>query len=226
MTFTTIPTEQTSATTDLLIALLALGCIVYLRRDRTLDPWKVDLWSWTYGLLAVGAGVGAAGHGIDTSPAVYARLNQALFLSLGLVVALFVVAAVYDWRGPATARRGLPLMLAVGVAFFGITRIITGTFLIFVIYEAIAMIAALAIYAGLARQRRLAGAAIIAVAVLLNIIAAAIQASRAVSFHFIWPFDHNGVFHIVQMIAILVLVVGLQHSLSKPSGQVQPATAR
>jgi len=44
-------------------------------------------------------------------------------------------------------------------------------------------------------------------------VAAAIQATQAASFTFIWPFDHNGVFHLVQMVALVVLCAGLQSSL-------------
>jgi hypothetical protein len=44
----------------------------------------------------------------------------------------------------------------------------------------------------------------------LSLLVAAMQASGAVSFTLVWPFDHNGVFHLVQMIGIPLLVHGLR----------------
>lgn len=206
-------TELTTAATDVLIAAVACGCIALLQRWRERDRRKVGVWSWVFGLLAVAALLGALSHGLVLSERTRALLWQPLFLSLGLVVALFVVAALYDWRGRETARRSLPVMLVVALLFYAITRLGSGTFLLFVMYEAAAMLFALAIYVSLAARRGLTGAGWIASGIGLNIVAAAIQASGTVSVTIIWPFDHNGVFHIVQILAIVVLMRGLAKSL-------------
>ncbi len=208
-----VATELTTAATDALIAALAGVCVVLLRQWRERDRWKVGVWSWVLGLLAVAALFGAAVHGFALSDRIQALLWQPLFLSLGLVVALFVVAAVYDWRGRDAARRILPIMLVVALLFYAITRLASGTFLVFVLYEAVAMLFALTIYVSLAVRRSLAGAGWIAAGIGLNIVAAAIQASGAVSITIIWPFDHNGVFHLVQIVAIVLLMRGLVRSL-------------
>ena len=215
MPFTSVPTEQTTAVTDAVLVLLAIGCLVSLRRFRECDPWRVDLWSWVLGLLALAAGLGAVAHGLEMSEGLRSLLWQPLFLSLGLVVALFVVAAVHDWKGRAVSRRLLPVMLAVGVAFFAVTRLVSGSFLVFVAYEAVAMVFALAVYVMMSAGRRLPGGSIIALGIVLNIVAAAIQASGTVRFTFGVPFDHNGVFHLVQMAGVVVLVMGVQRGLLK-----------
>ncbi len=207
------PTELTTAATDALIAALAIGCVVLLWRRRERDRWKVGIWSWVLGLLAVAALLGTVVHGFVLSERMEALLWRPLFLSLGLVVALFVVAALYDWRGRKVAQRALPFMLAVALIFYLITRLGSGTFLIFVLYEAAAMIFALALYVALAMRHSLPGAGWVAAGIALNIIAAAIQASGSVSLAIIWPFDHNGVFHLVQIVAIVVLVRGVVLSL-------------
>jgi len=103
--------------------------------------------------------------------------------------------------------------------FFLLTQLIRGSFLVFVIYEAVAMLLALSIYAYLAVRHRRDGAALMAVAIVLNIVAAAIQASGSVSLTVIWPFDHNGVFHLVQMVAVVVLVLGLRRALATVGGK-------
>jgi hypothetical protein len=211
--FNSSPTELTTAATDALLGVLALFCVGLLQRYRATNRWKVGIWTWVLLALAAAALLGAMVHGLELRAGTREFLWRPLFLLLGLVVALFLVAASYDWLGGKLARRVLLVMIPVAVGFFVITQVAGGAFLLFIVYEAVAMFAALGIYVSLAIHRRLPGATLIAIAILLNIAAAAVQASGSVGFTLIWPFDHNGVFHIVQMIAVVVLMLGLHRSL-------------
>ena len=124
-----------------------------------------------------------------------------------------MVAASYDWLGERLAQRVLIAMIPIGVGFFAITQVSSGAFLVFVVYEVVAMLVALGIYLFLTVRRLLPGAGLMAFAIVLNIVA-----TESVRFTIIWPFDHNGVFHIVQLIAVLVLMLGLQQSFqARPS---------
>jgi hypothetical protein len=76
------------------------------------------------------------------------------------------------------------------------------------------MLAALGMYMSLALKRQLKGAVTIAAGIVLNIIAVAIQASGSISLTIVVPFDHNGVFHLVQIVALVVLTLGLARSMS------------
>lgn len=207
------PTELTTGATDALLGILAYGCVLYLSRYRQVDRWKVGIWMWVLGILAAAALLGAIIHGFDLSHALSQLLWRPLFFLLGLLVALFVVAAAYDMSGRSAARRVLVLMIPLSIAFFGITQLASGTFLAFIVYEALAMCLALGIYVSLAARRQLRGADLMAAAILLNIVAAGIQASSSVSFTLVWPFDHNGVFHLVQIMAVVVLMFGLRAAL-------------
>lgn len=208
-----IPTELTTAATDAVLAVLAVGGIRWLGARRSADREKVTLWVLVLALLAVASTLGAVAHGFELSPDTLFILWQPLFLSLGLVVALFLVAAVYDGIGPAAARRLLIPALVVGSAFYLVTLLFPGTFLVFVIYEAVAMLAALALYGWLAVRTGQRWAWLMVLGIALNIVAAAIQASGTVRLTLGVPFDHNGVFHLVQMVAIVVLVAGVGASL-------------
>ncbi len=207
------PTELTTGATDALLGVLALGCAVYLSRYRQMDRWKVAIWTWMLGMLAAAALLGAVVHGFALSYGISQLLWRPLFFLLGLLVALFVVAAAYDMSGRLAARRALTLMIPLAVAFLSITQLASGMFLAFILYEALAMFLALGIYVSLAARRRLRGADLMAAAILLNIVAAAIQASGSVSFTLVWSFDHNGVFHLVQIVAVVVLMFGLRAAL-------------
>jgi hypothetical protein len=215
MALNPVPTELTTAATDAILALLALYCIRWLGARRSADPAKVTLWILVLALLAVASLLGAVAHGFDLSADTLYLLWQPLFLSLGLVVALFVVAATYDGLGPAPARRLMIPALVAGACFYLVTLLFPGTFLVFVLYEAAAMLAALALYfrLAIATSRRWAWLMVLGIA--LNIAAAGIQASGTIRLNLGVPLDHNGVFHLVQMVAIVVLVAGVGKSLDE-----------
>lgn len=224
-----IMTELTTAATDALLAAVSLGCMVVLMRRRASQRRRFGIWSWVFGLLAFASLLGAIAHGLDLSPAAREWLWRPLFLSLGLVVALFVVGAVFDFRGERAARATLVPMLVLGVGFFLVTQVLSGSFLVFVAYEAVAMLAALGVYLLLAFRRQLEGAGLIAAGILLNIAAAAVQASDY-SFTIVVPLDHNGMFHLVQIVALVVLTLGLSRSsntaISIPLRRVNPGSQR
>lgn len=213
MEFIDIPTEQTTAVTNAILAVIATAAAVYLYRIGKKSQWKTTLWIWILVLLVLAAILGAIAHGFKMSTAAQTFFWYPLNLSLGLLVALFIVAVVYDIWGEAIARRVLPIMTIVGVGFFGITRVWPDSFMIFIIYETVVMFFALGGYIWLARRGYLEGAWLMAAGIFVSIIAAGVQASHTFSFTFIWVFDHNGVYHMLQTAGIVLLVAGLRKAL-------------
>ncbi len=207
------PTERTTAATDAILAAQALGCAVYVWSIGDQDLWKASLWASAFCLLALAAVLGAVAHGFKMSPGLNRLIWQPLNLALGLVIALFVVGVTYDRWGIDVAQRLLPVMIGLGIIFFIATQFVPGSFLVFVIYQTVAMLFALLIYGWLAINGQLAGAAFMAGGVLVTMIAAGIQARQSVSLNLVWQFDHNGVYHLVQMVGLLLLLAGLQASL-------------
>jgi hypothetical protein len=207
-------TELTTAATDAVLGLLCLVVLVRLVAIRVIATWKRALWCWVFGLLALSSVLGAAAHGLELSGATLGPLWWILYLSLGVTVALFVVGGIHDWRGERAARVALPWAIGVGAGFAALTQLLGGAFVIFVVYEAAAMVAALAMYAFLSTTRRLAGAGMITVGIGLSIVAAAVQAS-ALAVRVIVPFDHNGLFHLVQLGATAALANGLRRGLKR-----------
>lgn len=215
MLLATAPTELTSGATDALLAIESLVIMGVLWSSTTAVSWKRRLWCGIFGLLMLAAALGAVVHGLEMTETIRTVLWKPLYLILGLLVALFVVGAVADWRGLQPAKKLLPWSFAVGFAFFGVIEWGGGSFLIFTLYEATAMLAALLIYSLLAAKRHFRGTALIALAILLNLVAAGIQASD-VSLQVFVPFDHNGVFHLVQILATAILGTGLYWNWSIP----------
>jgi hypothetical protein len=209
MILSSSPTELTTGATDAILALECIVILVYLWRTPGGDRWRISLWCWVFGLLAFVSMLGALAHGIEMPYSLKTALWKPLYLSLGIIVGLFLVGAIYDWRGRAVAKRLVPWSIGLGFIFFGVTEVFSGAFIVFVLYEVIAMIVSLVIYFFLAVTNRLKGAKIVAIAILLNLVAAGIQASN-LSFTLLIPFDNNGVFHLVQMIGLAVLGLGLR----------------
>jgi hypothetical protein len=220
------PTELTTAVTDALLAVFALGAMASVIRLHSPEEWKARTWASVFGLLAVGAALGACVHGFTWSPVTRSRLWIPIYLSLGLTVALFVAGAIYDVRGYSASRKSLPVLIAVALAFFAVTQVGKGNFLWFVAYELVAMLISLAIYGYLTLQRRVPGAWLMLLGVFLTIVAAAIQATKVLRWGGPVPVNSDGIFHLVQIAAIVVLVIGLRRGLISPVDEVSRVGAR
>jgi hypothetical protein len=129
------------------------------------------------------------------------------------LIGLFLVVVVSDLWGQQTGRRVLPLAVMMGIGFFIYSMAGKGDFLAFIIYQGVVMVFALGGYSWLAVRRLLEGADLVALGIFLTLLAAGIQATRALSFTFIWVFDHNGIYHLVQILAIVILVSGVRKGL-------------
>lgn len=205
-----IPTEQTTAFTDVILSVLALLTAVYISKKGLRNtPFRTRIWVGAFLFLALSAAVGAVAHGFEMSDGLNGKVWHLINFGLGMTVALFLVATATDLTSERLSRRFLPAMVVVAVIFFLVTVFIPGSFLVFIIYESIAMLIALGTYAGLSMKKKLEGAHCIAIAILLTMIAAGIQASEAVNITVIWEFDHNGIFHIVQMMALPLFAYGI-----------------
>lgn len=213
MTFNPIPTELTTAATDLLLTLAALGCLVSLWRYRRRDGWKVGLWTVIFCALAVGSALAALAHGLVLPAAWRTGLWSLIYLALGTVVAGFAVAAVYDLWGLAPARLSLKLMALLVLLFLILVMLSGGDFAPFVLFEALCLLFALAVYVRLGWAGGRRDARWLAVGILVTLLAAALQAFRLGAFFWIWPFDHNGAFHLLQLFALLPILLGLRASL-------------
>lgn len=210
------PVELTTAATDLLLAVVCLLAIRWLAPNSAANHFRVALWRTLFGLTAAASALGALAHGFHWSASASRLIWLVLYLSLAMVVALFFVGALNDQSGRRAAVRSLPWAIAIGIVFFAVNQVFDGPFLYFVIYEAVAMLLALVIYLRLAHRRLLPGAATMALAICLNLIAAGVQASD-LDWSFVVPLDHNGLFHLLQIVAVGVLLRGLRAGFCDPA---------
>lgn len=213
-------TERTTAATDAVLAAAVIAVLVAVWR-ATPPSLPRSIWLAALASLAAASAMAAAAHGLALAEPARQRLWQPLWLLLGVMIALFVVGAVCDWRGERAARAWLRPMLAVALMFYLASRLAGGSFLAFVVYEAAGLLFALGVYLGLARRGR-PGAVALAIALGMSLGAGAVQAtSWRVQFAGL-PFDHNALFHLLQLAGLPFLAFGLRRLLT-PTLSAEPA---
>ena len=212
-----VPTEQTTAATDAVLALVGFGCVVTLLLARRGDRWRAGVWSLAIGLLSIAAGLGAFAHGFKLSPQTMTVVWQPINLALGFTMALFIVGVVGDLWGRKAAWRVLPGMVAIALGFYLLTVLVPGLFLLFVLFELSAMLFAAAGYGWLTLRERRKDFALMGAGISLSLVAALIQTQHQVAITIIWPLDHNGVFHLIQIPGLVVLTAGLRAGLCRPA---------
>jgi len=215
MKFVKDPLEQTTAATDIVLALVAFGGIVLLLGLilNSGELWKISIWSAAIGSIGLAAALGAVAHGLILSRTLHHCSWLVLNMALSLAISLFVVGVVYDLWGFEVSLKTLPILLIAGLGFYLTTLFYPGIFFLFIVYEGVALVFALAAYIYLTIQQDLPGAYLMAAGILASIIAAGIQANKSVVVTFIWRFDHNGIYHLVQVVGLLLLLAGLRWSI-------------
>lgn len=211
-----IPTEQTTAVTDLILAIISVVAAFRIYKlGKQSHPEKTRIWFSVFILLTIAAFFGFMAHGFKMPERTNYLLWQPLNLALGLSVSMFAAGALHDLLNDRMHRLTIPLLLALGVIFYFITVFIPGSFLIFIIYEAVVMLFALGVYVILAMRKSIPGAHWMVAGILITIIAAVVQATGSAHLTLIWEFDFNGLFHLIQMVGIFVIFAGLKEDFSK-----------
>jgi hypothetical protein len=205
-------TERTTAATDVILSVAAAGGFIYLQRLSQTPTWRFSLWSWSFGLIAVSAAFGAAYHGLALAETRRRAFWQILTANLGMAISLFLAGVFHDACGVEAARWGLPVILAAGLLVFGVSRMFPGLFIVFIVYQVLALMMAFSAYAWMAASGTLKGAGWMASGVAVSLIAAATQAVRRLRLTLVWEFDHNGIFHLVQVLGLILICVGLSRT--------------
>lgn len=206
-----LPNELTTSATDVILALLNFGLAWSLLRSMK-DKRKGRIWAAALMLLGLAAATGAVRHGFAWDEGMRWWFRQPLNLCLGLAMGLFVTGMVYDLRRASLPRYLLPGMLFIGLLFYAVTLTIEGSFIVFIAYEATALLTALCVYLYLGSRKQFPGAYLMAGGIVVSIAAAVIQATKVLHFTLIWEFDHNGVFHLVQLPGVWLLYAGVRRS--------------
>ncbi|MGB3975133.1 MAG: hypothetical protein WBM02_12660 [bacterium] len=211
MTSTPIETELTTAVTDILLALVCWIAVLKIVQSpaRHIERQQAAVWAIAFTLMALAAIVGTVIHGFEMKPALQKWLDHPLYLFLGLAVSFFVAGVLIDLKRSALPIWIIAIPVVLGAAFYALTVIRPGSFQVFILYEAGALVFALGAYFYLWLRFQKSFSLWMMTGIALSILAAGIQASGSASVQMIWTFDHNSLFHIIQTVAIFVLMRGL-----------------
>lgn len=147
MEITEFAVERTTAATDILLGVitLAVALAIYILGTKT-DRTKGLIWCAAFCLMSIASFFGASAHGFIMSFETNRLLWQPVNASLGLAVALFVIGVIYDLRGFWISKDLALSILLLGVAFYFFTLIFENLFVVFIVYEAVALLFSLAVY--------------------------------------------------------------------------------
>jgi hypothetical protein len=113
---------------------------------------------------------------------------------------------IWGWRVTLTA---FPLLVIGGLGFFVITAFWAKSFIVFIGFQLLVILFALGAYLWLSVTKMLPGAWWMVGGILVTVAASALQTRSSVRVVIIWEFDHNGVYHLVQAVGLVLLVIGL-----------------
>lgn len=208
-----IATEQTTAFTDLILGILSLICCMLLKKTSTRNRIKQKIWLCFFLFLSLASFLGALAHGVEMSSNMKGLLWHPLYLFLALSVAFFVMGAIFEIRSERNCRSIISLMISVAFLFFLITVFIPESFLVFIIYEGFCLLVCLVIFLFKLFRTRQPSYLFMIAGIMLTILAAVLQSMQNISFHFIWEFDHNGIFHLVQIPALILIFISVRKLL-------------
>jgi hypothetical protein len=200
--------EPTTTLTDYAMAILSLAFAVRLfAQARILPARSIAVWASAFVATGIAALVGGTVHGFVSSlgPTTRRRMWRAIFVAIGAANALMVVAVVLGTLPPGPLRMSLSIATAAKLVYY-LVRVLATVEYRWVVYDSAAsliVVASLEVYALLRWQTPSASWILGGVAV--AIVAASIQGAK-VSIH--RHFNHNDLYHVVQMIALWLLYRG------------------
>lgn len=209
--------EQVTAATDLLLSLFVVGGVAWLGRV-TMASGARRLWFAGLLAFAIAGILGFIVHGFTWPAATRTLLWQPLYLLLGTALAFMVAGGIADWRGYPAGRRALPFLLLVAFGFYLATRMLGGKYVVFVVFQGLAIIALLAIYARVSFAHRRPGSGWMLAGFIISLLGGIAQAMNNLEVRVIVPFDHNGIYHVIQMAGVGCLLVGLRELLGRRNG--------
>jgi len=211
LNFNPIVTEQTTAATDLLLGLVAIGMFFALRQLKTDDRLKQKYWLSMYAFLCGASILGALAHGFEMTKTVNYLLWYPLYLGLAGVIVFFLIGAIHELGGRSLSQKILPWLALIAFVVYLFTAI-PDSFLLFIIYEGLGMLASLGIFIYLFIRDKHKTAPWMILGILTTLFAAVIQALGPFQWGLIWQFDHNGLFHLIQIPGLVLIFLELRSS--------------
>jgi hypothetical protein len=207
--------EMVTGVTDAILGILAaLMAFMIWQQKKHRSPF----WLLAFILLALASFLGFGVHFFLLSEFWYGLSWQILYLLLGLTIAFFALGVLDELLIDRPPVWMVLSLLGSALVFYGVTLVFPGSFLIFLAYEALALLFALGAFLYLLVRRGKKKYFYLLTAIFLTIAAAVLQTMDDLSFTLLFTFDHNGIFHLVQIASLWFFALGLLEN-TKPDGE-------
>ena len=194
--------EPTTSITDFILGLEAFILVAFIIQGGHAFP-SLPYWTATIILLGIAAILGGFAHGLARR-----GLFAAIYPCLVLLMVAFILAVLTDVGGIELAQRARWLVIVLVLAGILTAGRFPDPIQAAAVVEGLIMVPSLIAYGYLAYRHSLPGAGYIATAILATLIAIVLLL-RKVHLKFFYSFDPNGVYHLVQMVGVMLLYLGL-----------------
>jgi hypothetical protein len=202
--------EQFTGLIDLIFGILLLILVwkLFQKAEKPVTQ-KLSLWLGALITLAFSSFLGFVVHFFFFVPRVYSIVWQPLYLSLGVSISFFVLAIIAEMKKELLDPMQIVLVLAAPIVFFTLTLIFPGSFLIFVIYESLALLFCLISLLIFGIRQKSQHYFQLFFAFLIFILSIAFQAMYDVKVLFVVSIDPNGLIHLSQLASLPLFYLGI-----------------
>ncbi len=195
--------EPITAITDFMITaeIALLMGLLYRNTDR-IDSQKY--WIVALILLGVAALLGGVAHGFNLF-----ELFLGIYLCMAGIMGAICLATLNDGYGDETAQRWRNWIIGGAVIFYGMTLLYPHLLVVYTIIGGVILVPILLIYIRLWLQYPGRGNGYLLAGLMITLAGFAGIAFR-VRLNMIWQFNHNDVYHLVQMVAIVLFYLGIR----------------
>lgn len=195
--------EPITAITDLMITAEIALLIGLLNRDAV---WfhNQKYWITALILLGVAALLGGVAHGFNLF-----GLFLGIYLCMAGIIGAICLAALSDGYGDAVAQRWRNWIIVGSAIFYGMTLLYPHLLFVYTIVGGCILAPILLIYIRLWQQHPGRGDGYLLAGIMITLAGFAGIAFR-VHLDLIWKFNHNDVYHLVQMVAIVFFYLGIR----------------
>ncbi len=216
MKITTIPTEQTTSVTDLFLALVCIVFFIlfFVQFYKTKNSLYF-FWSLIFVLLFAASFFGAVLHGFFLSGDIKNLIWIPIKLFIAISISLFASTSYCDMRNCRLKGSLAVLFILTAVCFYTIDLYRDSRYFILVSFELAALMFSGAVYLYLSIKRKSLKSIFMILGILITMIASLIQYSGNLSFSFLWEFDHNGIYHLVQIPGLFMFFLGVKFPMER-----------
>lgn len=216
MNIISIQTEQTTSITDVFLAVICFifFALFFVRFNKTKNS-LLFVWSLIFLLLFTASFFGAVLHGFVLGESIKYLLWIPIKLSIAISISLFASASYCDMRNFSPKGSLVVLFILTAVCFYTIDLFTDSKHFVLILFQLWALVFSGAVYFYLSLSRNSIKTIFMISGIFITMIASLIQYSDSIWINCLWEFDHNGIYHLVQIPGLFLFFFGVKFPLER-----------